>query len=399
MQFILITWFLFFLFSCSPKDKEAVRAEWQGRIKYEDGVKVVWNPSHPVYGKIFLDLEEELSIGNEWDKNCMFYRVMDVATDRQRNIYILDSGNHRIQKFNANGQYLQTIGRKGQGPGEFEKPGSFFLDDDEDIYVLDGRKMKIFNCQGNFIKSIPLEISIKDFSVTSEEDLLARISPSTERKEAIVKIDKKGKIIKYLANFPDVKPAIRKGSRSGSYTIFVAFHSYTPHICYSIIDRQNFAYGFPLKYEINITDYSGNLRMKIKKKEEPQSIKQIEKNKIIKELEKNISRGGRKWPEGVLEEACEFPEYRPFFRWICLDDKQRLIVWRVKSVLDEEESYEFDLYSRDGYYLYRVVIPVLPEIIQRGFVFDIMEDKETGEVRVRRFKVKNWDQIKEDISS
>lgn len=126
-------------------------------------------------------------------------------------------------------------------------------------------------------------------------------------------------------------------------------------------------------------------------------ISQREKSRIIKGLEESISLKGREWAEGVLEEACKFPNYRPYFRKIYVDDKQRLYVWHVKSVLDEEGSHEFDLFNREGYYIYRVIIPVLPEIIQNGFIYDINENEETGELRIRRFKIKNWEQIKNGI--
>jgi sugar lactone lactonase YvrE len=63
--------------------------------------------------------------------------------DNAGNIYILDSGNSRVQKFDPKGRYLATIGRKGQGPAEFDSPGSLDIDANGLIYVLDSARKKI----------------------------------------------------------------------------------------------------------------------------------------------------------------------------------------------------------------------------------------------------------------
>jgi hypothetical protein len=65
-------------------------------------------------------LEEDLIIGREDDENYMFYRVKNIEVDNQGNIYVLDAGSHRVQKYDKDGNYLLTIGKRGQGPGEFE---------------------------------------------------------------------------------------------------------------------------------------------------------------------------------------------------------------------------------------------------------------------------------------
>ena len=90
------------------------QAEWKGKIGIEDGVKVIQNPGEPLYGEIEFKLEEDLSIGNENDANDLFYRVRDIQVDTDGNIYVLDSGNHRVQVFNKKGNYICTIGKKGQ---------------------------------------------------------------------------------------------------------------------------------------------------------------------------------------------------------------------------------------------------------------------------------------------
>ncbi len=399
--FILIV-IIFLSTTCSKATKED-KPEWKGKIEYEGGVKVVKNPADPFYGELHLDLEEELSIGNENDENYMFNGVTDVATDSQGNIYVCDRMNFRIQKFDHNGQYLQTIGKKGQGPGEFERPARVFLDTQDNIFVADGgsriegRMIKIFNSRGEFIRVIHLEGPISDFHVDSEGNILANVAQTVERGtiKAVAKMDSEGKIIKKIAEFSDIK-IVRKRSSEMSASFRVS-HNYTPRLSFSPIDGQTFSYAYSTDYQIFVIDKDGKLLLKIQKKEAPQSISQGEKERIIEMLEESISRGGTKWPKGVLEEACNFSPARPFFWRILADDKQRLFIWRVKSVLEGSKGNEFDVFNKEGYFIYRAKIPVRPEIINNSFLYDIKEDNETGEVFIRRFRIKNWDQLKEGI--
>jgi len=96
------------------------KAGWKGQVEEEDGVKVIKNPQDPLYGEIKLELELDLSIGGDVaDENYIFYSIREVEVDEQGNIYVLDSRQCRIQIFDKDGKYLQTIGCKGEGPGEF----------------------------------------------------------------------------------------------------------------------------------------------------------------------------------------------------------------------------------------------------------------------------------------
>ncbi len=399
----ILTVIIFVSITCSKATKED-KPEWKGEIEYEDGVKIVKNPSEPVYGDIILDLEEDLSIGREDDDNYMFHEAANIATDSQENIYVLDSGNFRIQKFDHNGQYLQTIGKKGQGPGEFENPSRVFLDTQDNIYVTDGggkwrdsRLMKIFNSRGEFVKAIYLDSPISDFYIDSEGNIFAYVTQRDERgKKAVVKMNSEGKIIKSIAEFSEPKKSVTIRDKESAIT-FIALHNYTPRLCFSPLNEQTFSYAYSTEYQVFIMNNEGKSLLKIQKNEVLRSINQSEKKHVIERLQESISRSGRKWPEGVLEEALNFPSTRPFFRRIIVDDLQRLFLWRVGSVLDKSEEREFDLFNKEGYYLYLVKIPVLPRIIKKGFLYDIKEDEETGEVFIRRFRIKNWDQIKEGI--
>ena len=71
--------------------------------------------------------------------------MMGIEVDSDENMLVLDGGNTRIQKFDKEGNSLQTIGRKGQGPGEFAYPYGIYLDSADNIYVTDQmRRVTLF---------------------------------------------------------------------------------------------------------------------------------------------------------------------------------------------------------------------------------------------------------------
>ena len=128
---------------------------WKGKIEYQDGVKVVIKPVVPLYGEIELKLEEDLVIGNEEDENFAIYRGVKVQVDNQGNIYVGNGGTRQIHMFNNSGEFIRRIGKRGQGPGEFEFLNSIHIDSDNFLYALDGFKgISIFNSLGEFQKYI-----------------------------------------------------------------------------------------------------------------------------------------------------------------------------------------------------------------------------------------------------
>jgi hypothetical protein len=390
---IVLSFSVFFIFISCRKQK----AEWKGTIEEVDGVTIVKNPNKPNYGELNLDLEEDLVIGREDDENYQFYRAYDLAVDRGDNIYVADGGNSRIQKFDKNGNYILTIGRKGQGPGEFTGISDILIDKQDNLYVLGGRRIQIFNSSGEYLNGFVLENSISNFFLDSDRFIFAISSMREEegRKRKVVKLNSEGKFMKTCAEFSDHKTVQKKSGEA--IVTFSANHAYTPKLLLTSLDRNTFSYAHTSGNEIFVIDKNGELISKIQTDEKSHSITQGEKDHIIGQLEERLSNRGRKWPKGVLEEACDFPSSRPFFWGMTTDDLQRLYLWRVKSVLDESEEQIFDVYSKDGYFIHRIKIDLMPELVKNGYLYDIEEDEDTGEVYVKRYKIKNWEQIKEGI--
>ena len=66
-----------------------------------------------------------------------------VATDGSGNVYVADTFNHRIQKFDASGTFLTTWGSQGSGNGQFNFPAGVATDGSGHVYVADYNNNRI----------------------------------------------------------------------------------------------------------------------------------------------------------------------------------------------------------------------------------------------------------------
>ena len=65
-----------------------------------------------------------------------FLYARGVAVDKDDNIYVSDSANNCVYKFNKNGELLERVGKKGSGPGEFNNPRGVAVAGDR-VFVCD----------------------------------------------------------------------------------------------------------------------------------------------------------------------------------------------------------------------------------------------------------------------
>lgn len=109
------------------------------------------DPSHidtlPVLAAI-----EELRLGSLTDPDVGFSRIGGVALDHAGNAYVSESQEHHVRVYDPDGVRIRTIGREGEGPGEFLAPEGLGFRGDT-LWVADARRTRIsfFDSTGTFL--------------------------------------------------------------------------------------------------------------------------------------------------------------------------------------------------------------------------------------------------------
>src|ERR1700752_4714696 len=92
-----------------------------------------------------------------------FRQVTDVAWDAAGNTFISDGYiNSRVAKVDKDGNWIKSWGDRGTGPGQFNTPHSIATDAKGNVYVADrgNHRIQVFDNDGNFLRQIVIDVPV-----------------------------------------------------------------------------------------------------------------------------------------------------------------------------------------------------------------------------------------------
>lgn len=90
------------------------------------------NP-HQAPAQRVISMEEVWRIGDDADEPYVLGVIQKVISDEQGNFYFLDTQLAEVFKFSPDGQYLKSVSRKGEGPGELSRSHFFGFWDENTV--------------------------------------------------------------------------------------------------------------------------------------------------------------------------------------------------------------------------------------------------------------------------
>ena len=339
------------------------KAEWKGTIEEVDGVTVVKNPKDPIYDENVFSLEEELTIGEDEEREeYMFSRIRDIEVDDEERIYALDHRRAQIKVFDKNGEYLRTFGRKGQGPGELNYPVGLFCSPSKEIMVEDirNRCLTFYSLDGNYKKSI----STATFFL---------LRPTIDSKGNIVGLLRNDKNKVYELTKVDVNLNYLQTIDTSPYPNSEAFNPFYSIIKWVTAKNDCIIYGYPEKYELKIISPEGKTLRKIIREYNPVEITEKEKENGVIGYSSSLK--------------FAFPKYHSAYQSFTSDEEGRIFVQTWKRNEDNEGNF-YDVFNSEGKYLTQIYLKFPPQVWKKNKLYIIEEDEEGFQI-IKKYKV-NW---------
>lgn len=229
-------------------------------IEEKDGVTYVHNKI-PKFEKSPVSLKFIRQIGEteSADETKWFAEPLDLVVDSEGSIFILDMGMNHIKKYDSSGNFVKTIGQKGQGPGEFESIIKMEIDEKDNIYVIDiyGR-VQVFDTDGNYLREFRILNFTIFFKVLSDSQLVINKVFNEGNKNLLHFTDRSGDIQSSLCEMETCNEPLGLRYLNGitfctdaQKNIYVAFRSQNRIEKYNAEGQLQFRADRPLNYDIH----------------------------------------------------------------------------------------------------------------------------------------------------
>ena len=367
---------VFFVADCRPtKESPEESTAYPVTIKNVDGIRNILNPDFPKDGSIRYELSEELTIGGgEGSEEEVLNRPIYLDVDSDGNIYVMDLGDIDIKVFTPEGKLARTIGRKGQGPGEFDTPASFKISKDNTIFLLSGsqRRFSLLKLTGEYITGFGFDGFSSDMYIDSSnrvyysvllppEKALTEDYQMEETRFALNRSDVDGQNKIKLGEFKD-KSIMRKVVKTASGATMMGGISREAYTTVWIVGPKDRVYiGYNKDYKIDVYDPDWNLMFRFGRAYTP-----------------------IKHPEYSLESID--PEYYPAFSYWrkFFDDKENL--WLEQYTAEGVEEHVYDVFTSEGIYLKQILVPETLCLVRGEKAYSIIRTKEEYLI-VKRFRM------------
>lgn len=368
------------------------KPESSARVEVIDDVEHVHNTGTPLHPDRSVTFVEELSIGGE--EYDMLSRPMSFIVDQEGCIFISDIQDQTIKVFGPNGDFIRTIGRKGEGPGEFAYLGSQTFLPDGRLLAMDSMTMRLnlFDPEGTCLASHHWTQRPGRLLYATDSTCVMSVyifgegkDPMAERKLFVRKYDFEGNEIRTLGEFKTEEMKTHTESSSGGRSVILGISvPHSPHSIFAADQPQPCLYHCVNdKYMIEVFNDDGKVIRRFDRPYEPLPFTSEDAKKFRSRYEDSTMEGLKKKVQGM-----SMPAVKTITPQMLVDDVGNLWVETHEQREEEEKVFTaYDIFNPDGFYEAKVWTDVKPEIFVKGKMYRMHRDEKTGYSLFKRYRV------------
>lgn len=346
-------------------------------------------------------LVPEVSIGElEGPEEYLFGWIFSIAVDDERNVYVFDYQAQHVAVFDAEGNHLETLGGRGEGPGEFMRAEAIAMLPDGRLVVRNpgNQRVEVFGPEPGRNEQWRYPAGGLTTFTALYTDMHGRtLVPIVDQSRSL---SSPGiSVTQLLVLGPDGTPVDTLAQPTHPSPTEV--RPFTPRFQWTFHPSGHFLTGMPSEYRIDLARDDGVLR--IERAADPVPVVDEERA----HARERMVRSRRETDPGWSWSGPPVPRQKPFFRslragwdgriWVRVsaegyavenenhdpeDPASMPVIWR--------EPVRYDVFEPDGTYLGVVAPPdgttLSTAVFDGDHVWAVTED-ELGVERVVRFRI------------
>jgi len=359
-------------------------ADWT--IEVPEGTRIIEYEHVPFEERTErIELVEDLRIGERRDEpRYAFYDPLGIAVDGAGRIYVADAGDHQVKVYDEAGNHLRSLGREGQGPGEFAGPGAITVAGSR-LVVADSR-VSFWDLEGNWVDETTTGLFLWTLSGRDDGTFVVRYAsfdPDTARQVAVVAMwDTEGQEMGRYPTLLEGAPIFYPSARADGRVALQVAHA-EPTFA---VDRRGLFYLTPSdNYQVLAFAAEGAMAwaLRVAYSRPPVSRHEIDRAMDIVH---------RRFPS-AKEAEIDWPAAEPALGRLFVDGHGHLYVLPYVAPGLEPEERQVDVYSAEGERLFSGLMPSLGDpwrnalATQGDFIYHLRPDNETGEWQVVRYRL------------